>query len=296
MFEDILGNDKIKEYLKTTLKQNNISHSYLFVGIEGIGKKLIAKEFAKQILCLENGNCINKCKSCIEFESGNNPDFEIIEPDGNSIKIEQIRNMQKKIQEKPIICDKKIYIINDSEKMTKEAQNCLLKTLEEPPKYAIIILIGNNENLFLDTIKSRCIILHFKNIENQYIKEFLKENYSIENLDENIIKIFQGSIGKSIELKDKIEKYFMIEKIVLEMEKKDLIDIVNMAKVIYDSKEEIYSILEYMNVVLLQLTRKNYQYIRCIEIVENTKERLKNNGNFDMCIDNMIFNMWGEIN
>ena len=296
MFEDIVGNKKIKEYLETAIKQKKVSHSYLFVGTEGIGKKLFAKDFAKSVLCLEDEKCLNNCKSCIEFQTQNHPDFDIIEPDGNSIKIEQIRTMQKKIQEKPIISNKKVYIINNSDKMTKEAQNCLLKTLEEPPEFAIIILIGSNESLFLDTIKSRCIILHFEQIESVELKQFLEKNYQMNNLNDDVLNIFQGSIGKAIDLKDRISEYEQIEKLVKELNQKDLIDIMGMAKIIYESKEEIYLVLEYINVILLDLAKENPKYTKCIEIVENTKERLKNNANFDMCIDNMLFNMWGEIN
>ena len=95
MFEKIIGNDSIKEQLVKSLNNNQISHSYLFIGIEGIGKKLIATEFAKAILCLNDKKYCNNCKSCIEFDSDNNPDFLYIEPDGNSIKIDQIREMQK---------------------------------------------------------------------------------------------------------------------------------------------------------------------------------------------------------
>ncbi|MBR3002464.1 MAG: hypothetical protein IKF38_02730 [Clostridia bacterium] len=295
MFENIIGNNKIKQYLKTSIEQEKVSHSYMFIGIDGIGKKLIAKDYAKKLLCLEE-ECSNKCKSCIEFDSQNHPDFTIIEPDGNSIKIEQIREMQRKIQEKPIISNKKIYIIDDSDKMTKEAQNCLLKTLEEPPEFAIIILIGSNESLFLDTIKSRCIILHFEQIDNSTLRNFMQNNYQLDNINDEVLQVFQGSIGKAIELKDKIQDYMQIENIIANLNKKDLIDIVTMAKIIYESKEEIYSILEYINVILLNLARTNYKYTKCIEIVENTKERLKNNGNYDMCIDNMLFNMWEEIN
>lgn len=296
MFENIIGNKKIKEYLKTAIRQEKVSHSYLFIGIEGIGKKLIAEEFAKEILCLNDNDKENTCESCIKFISQNHPDFEIIEPDGNSIKIEQIRNLQKKIQEKPIISDKKIYIINDSEKMTKEAQNCLLKTLEEPPEFAIIILIGNNESLFLDTIKSRCIILHFDKIENDELKQLMLSKYQIQNIDDDVLRIFQGSIGKAIALKDKIQEYLEIENLLKQLDKKDLVDIFDMAKILYNSKEEIYSILEYINVILLNFAKTNYKYTNCIKIVENTKERLKNNSNYDMSIDNMLFSMWGEVN
>lgn len=296
MFETIIGNNKIKQYLKTSIEQEQVSHSYLFIGINGVGKKLIAKDFAKEQLCLKQGNCSNTCKSCIEFETQNHPDFSIIIPDGNSIKIEQIREMQRKIQEKPIISNKKIYIIDEADKMTKEAQNCLLKTLEEPPEFATIILIGSNESLFLDTIKSRCIILHFDPIDAKSLKTFMERNYNLQNIDDEILEIFQGSIGKAIELKDKISDYIQIENVIKELNKKDLIDIVSMSKIIYESKEEIYSILEYINVILINLAKTDHKYTKCIEIVENTKERLKNNGNYDMCIDNMLFNMWEEVN
>ena len=296
MFDNIIGNDKIKKILETSINQNKISHSYLFVGIEGIGKKTIAKEFAKNILCFDRNSCINSCKSCVEFLSENHPDFEIIEPDGNSIKIEQIRMLQKKIQEKTIVSSKKIYIINDAEKMTKESQNCLLKTLEEPPEYAIIILIGKNENLFLETIKSRCIILNFGKIENNSLEKFLKEKYNLENLSSDILQMFQGSIGKAIDLKDKIPEYEQIKNIIDNLDKTLLIEVIDRAKIIYESKEEIMSILEYINVILLEKSKIDYKYTKCIQIVENTKERLKNNSNYDMSIDNMLFNIWREIN
>ena len=296
MFHNIIGNEKIKNYLDASINNNKILHSYMFIGIDGIGKKMIAKEFARKLLCIGKENCLNSCKSCIEFDTQNHPDFEIIEPDGNSIKIEQIRDLQRKIQEKPIISNKKIYIIDNAEKMTIEAQNCLLKTLEEPPEFVIIILIGNNESLFLDTIKSRCIILHFESIDNKYIKDFLIENYNVENIESNDLRIFQGSIGKAIELKDKIYEYSQIGKMLSELSKKDILDIINMSKIIYESKEEIFSVLEYINTELIELSKENYKYSKCVQIVENTKDRLKSNSNYDMCIDNMLFNMWREVN
>ena len=127
MFNNILGNDKIKELLSNSIKVNKVSHSYLFVGTEGIGKKLIAKEFAKMGLCTDENKYCNKCKSCVEFDTNNNPDFKIIEPDGNSLKIEQIREFQSKVAEKPIISKRKVYIINDSDKMTRRSSKLLVK-------------------------------------------------------------------------------------------------------------------------------------------------------------------------
>lgn len=295
MFESILGNDSIKTMLKQAINHNKVSHSYLMIGISGIGKKMLATEFAKAILCTQQGEICNHCKSCIEFDSNNNPDFLCIEPDGNSIKIEQIRELQKKIQEKPIISNRKVYIIDDADFMTKEAQNCLLKTLEEPPEFAIIILIGSNENAFLTTIKSRCMIVHFNPIDDTYIKKYLKEQYQIDNISQNMLDVFQGSIGKAITLKDKQEQYLQLESIVNNLKQKDLIDILQGAEVLYKSKDEIYEILDYINILLLKKAKVNYEYTTCIKYVENTKKRLQKNANYDMCIDDMLFNMWEQI-
>lgn len=298
MFENILGNDKIKEALKNIIINKNASHSYMFIGVEGIGKKLIATEFSKRLLCNSEKIDCNSCKSCIEFDSKNHPDFLIIEPDGNLIKIEQIRNMQKKIQEKPIISKRKIYIINDADKMTKEAQNCLLKTLEEPPEYISIILIGNNESSFLPTIKSRCMIIHFEPLKNTEIKKYLQTEFGTDsiNIQDDMLDIFQGSIGKAIKLKDRGEEYQSYNKMIQNLDKIDIIELLNLAEPLYKAKEEIYEILEYINVLLLKKAKLNYLYTNCINIVENTKKRLKQNSNYDMCIDNMLFNMWEEMN
>ena len=297
MFANILGNEKIKESLQNSVKAERISHSYLFIGTDGIGKKMIASEFAKMILCLDKNNkYCNNCKSCIEFDTNNNPDFKIIKPDGNSIKIEQIREIQDKIAEKPIISNKKVYIIDDADKMTQEAQNCLLKTLEEPPEYATIILIGSNETAFLSTIKSRCIILHFKKIKDEEIAKFIREKYQIEIDNQNLLKAAQGSIGKAIQIKEDEEIYSKIDEIISNLENADNIDILKMAEIIYKSKDKINDILEYMNIIFIDIAKKSNKYANCINIVEDAKKRLQSNVNFDMCIDNMLLNLWEQVN
>ena len=248
------------------------------------------------ILCIDENKYCGSCKSCIEFDTDNNPDFKIIEPDGNSLKIEQIREFQSKVTEKPIISNKKVYIINDSDKMTTEAQNCLLKTLEEPPEFVTIILIGSNENAFLSTIKSRCMILHFNKIQDDEIKKFLEENYQNKVNSKIMLDAFQGSIGKALQIQDKQEEYEKIEKIIYSLENKDKIDILKMSEPIYKAKEEKFDILDYMNIVFINLAKKSNKYAQCINIVEDAKKRLQSNANYDMCIDNMLFNMWREIN
>ena len=269
MFEKILGNERNEEILEKAIKLNKTSHSYLFWGTEGIGKKLIAKEVAKRILCLEKNMQDCKCKSCIEFDSDNNPDFQLIEATDGKIKIDQIREMQRKIAEKPIISSQKVYLIDDADTMTVEAQNCLLKTLEEPPEYITIILICSNEDTMLSTIKSRCTRMHFEPIEKEKVKQFIHANYPDIEMSDKIIELAQGSIGKAIRLNGNKDVYENIEKILL----------------------SIQSILEYINVMLLELSRQNKKYINCVEIVEDTKKRLKANSNYDMCIDNLLFNM-----
>lgn len=290
MFEKIIGNEKIKQELEQTVNLNKMSHSYMFVGTEGIGKKLVAKEVAKMLLCLNEPKYCGHCKSCIEFESGNNPDFQIIEPDERSIKIDQIRQMQRKILEAPIISNKKVYIIDDADLMTEDAQNCLLKTLEEPPEFVTIILIGSRENNFLSTIKSRCTIIKFQDIEKYQIKTYLQDKYGMNNISENMLEIFQGSIGKAEKLKDKQELYNNIFDIIENIKKLDIIDVFKKADVIYKTQEEKNDILESINVILYK-----QGYLNCINIVEETKKRLKSNSNYNMCIDNMLLKMWEEI-
>ena len=219
----------------------------------------------------------------------------MIESNEGKIKIEQIREMQRKIAEKPIISNKKVYIIDNADTMTTEAQNCLLKTLEEPPEYITIILICSNEDNLLSTIKSRCTRIYFEPIKEKELKKYLELKFPNQPISENITSLAQGSIGKAIKLNERKDIYENIEKILLNMQNKDLIEIVKTAEEIYKSKEEINSILEYINVLLLKLSRQNIKYIKCIEIIEETKKRLKANSNYDMCVDYMIFSMWQEI-
>lgn len=295
-FKSIIGNTKVKEYLNKSIEQNNILHSYLFLGTAGIGKLLIAKEFARKILCLENTKeetCT--CKSCTCFKSQNHPDFHIINENGDNIKIETIREVTEKVIEKPIISNRKVYIINDCEKMTKEAQNCLLKTLEEPPEFITIILVSSNENVILNTIKSRCMTVKFKNIENDKLSDYAINVIGYENLSENLLKSFDGSIGKAIKVKDNKEKYDNLEILINNLEKKDIIDIFLEGKLIYD-KESIYDILDYIIVCLYSKSKENEKYLDCIKYVNKCLARLRANCNFDMSIDNMLFGMWEEIN
>lgn len=299
-FKELIGNDKIKKELIEAVQNSTVSHSYMFVGQEGIGKYKFATEFAKMILCISDDkiNC-DSCDSCIKFLSYNHPDFIKVEPDGNSIKIAQMREMQEYIYQKPIVSSKKVFIINNAEKMTQEAQNSLLKTLEEPPEYVVIIMIVSNENLLLNTIKSRCLKIHFQNLTKKEIEEYINSNEFSNSFTDTMIKLCNGSIGKVEKIKDDIGLYSEIEKIVTNIFIKkfsSIIDVINNSEILYKSKDKIYDVLEYMTVLVYTFICKNSKYVGVINIIENTKNKLYSNCNYDMCIDELLLKIWEEVN
>ena len=294
-FKDIIGNPEVKDYLNKSINQKNILHSYLFLGTDGIGKLLVAKAFAKKILCLEDAEETCTCKSCTCFNGGNNPDFYCINEDGTTIKIDEIRSLTEKVIEKPIVSNRKVYIINDCDKMTPEAQNCLLKTLEEPPEFVVMILISSNENVILNTIKSRCMSIKFKNIPDDLLLDYAQNELGYEKVSKNLLKSFYGSIGKAVKLRDFNEKYTQIDNLVDNLCKKDIIEIMLDGKIIYD-KDNIFDILDYMTVCLFANKDVNEKYIDCIKYINECASRLRSNCNFDMTIDNLLLKMWGELN
>ena len=121
------------------------------------------------------------------------------------------------------------------------------------------------------------------------------KKYGINNITKNMLELFQGSIGKALELKDKQEEYLKIDNLIENLSKSDLIDITKNAEILYQTKDEIFEMLDYINIILLRLARNDVRYTKCIQIVENTKQRIIKNANYDMSIDNMLFNVWEEI-
>ena len=313
LFENIVGNNKIKESLKNAVKSNNVSHSYLFIGKAGVGKKLFAKDLAKKVMCLgsnydaqdnvlrstrdnkekvESENLsleFDNCDSCIKFDANSNPDFSIIVPDGKSIKIEQIRDLQARILEKPISSNKKVYIIDDADTMTEESQNCLLKTLEEPPEYAMIILIASNENRMLQTIKSRCVIIRFEDLTNEEISQILHTN------DQDIIRLCEGSVAKADTISEKREMFAQLKIIADYLSKNSLIDVLNNSDLLYSSKDDIMTLLDFLNIIFFEKAKENIKYSKAIDIIEKTKKKIMANNNYDMCMDYMLMHIWEEL-
>lgn len=308
-FEDIIGQEFAKKYLTNSLRKNKINHAYMFEGINGIGKKKFAGELAKILLSTENID--------------SSPDYINIKADGSSIKIAQIRKLQTDIIIKPHK-ECKIYIINEAEKMTIEAQNALLKTLEEPPEYAIIILITNNKEQLLDTIKSRCEIIKFLPISLLDLKKYLIDR-GIEDQRAQLLSVFsRGSIEKALELSESADFAIMREDIqsyIQTIFDKKIIDILEIPANMDKYKKEIMSILDiFVNyfrdimilkenvdksmiinadkIVFIQNMSKKITYSqvsKIIDIIEDTKTKIRSNCNFNVSIQVMALNIYEVI-
>ena len=259
-----MKNRQIYEILTNIVENQRILNGYIFAGYGNTSNYKYAREFAKMILCqsYKDGYCGN-CSSCNMFDDQNNPDyFEINKEKNESIKIDEIRQLQTKIYEKPIISNRKVYVINNSEQMTKEAQNCLLKTLEEPPDFVTIILVVNNENNILVTIKSRCSKISFSEEDKNELTEEQKNRY------EKLREIFGN-----------VERYLGIE-------------LLNKLDVLYKDKENFLENLEFINTIFAEKMREDLRYLDYINYVEITKNKFKSNSNFDMCIDYLILHVF----
>lgn len=201
VFSDIIGQKMIKEHLQNALKTGNISHAYIINGERYSGKEFIAKVFAMALQC-EKGEIdpCNECHACKQALGNNQPDIiHVTHEKPNIISVDDIREqVNKDIIIKPYACDRKIYIINEAEKMNNQAQNALLKTLEEPPEYAIILILTSNLEALLPTILSRCVVLNMKPVEDKLVKEFLMREVKVPDYKADVCAAFaRGNIGKA---------------------------------------------------------------------------------------------------
>ena len=308
-FEKIRGQRFAKKYLSNSIKSNMISHAYVFEGPSGVGKNTMARELAATLLEMEN--------------LFNSPDYIEITPDGNSIKIAQIRKLQSDILVKPYK-SYKIYVIDEAQKMTVEAQNALLKTLEEPPKYAIIILITNNKESLLDTIKSRCEIIKFTPIPLVEVADYLTQTGVDKNRASLLANFSRGSMQKAIELSESEDFHIMrdeVQKYVETFLTGSMLDIMDIQSSIEKYKDNITNVLDLLvnyfrdimmvkeNVdssMIINLDRlvfiKNMsrkitysQLSKIIDIIEETKTKLRSNCNFNISIQVMTLNIYEVI-
>ncbi len=203
-YSDIIGHEDIVKHFKSSIELGKISHAYILNGEKGSGKKTLAAVVAKSLQC-ESGEAdpCGTCKSCLQAESGNQPDIIwVTHEKPNVISVDEIRTqILNDIELKPYSSRYKIYIVPDAQLMNTQAQNAILKTLEEPPEYAIIMLLTNNVDKFLPTIISRCIVLNFRPVEPLHMVDYLVNQIGIDREKARFCTDFaQGNLGKAVRL------------------------------------------------------------------------------------------------
>lgn len=317
-FDRIVGHNDVIMHLQNAIRSGKVSHAYIFNGETGSGKKLLATMFAMTLQCEEKGTdpCL-KCLSCKRALSKNHPDIiNIVHEKPNSIGIEEIRSqLTSDVEIKPYSSPYKIYIINDAHLLTLQAQNALLKTIEEPPAYAVILLLTNNMGALLPTITSRCVTLTLKAVSDDVVKHYLMERLHIPDYQAEIdASIAQGNIGKAEKLATSEEFAELTEnalKILKRSGESDLYEMVEAIKGLTSDKQNIYDYLDlflmwFRDVLLFKATREvdslvfkqeindikerarksSYEGIELIiEAIEKAKVRLRANVNFDLVLE-----------
>ncbi len=201
MKQGLIGHEWALKFLENAVRRGDISHSYLFTGPKGVGKRTLALEFAKTLCCRVSVPPCGECRDCRDIAQGRHPDVKILEPENGSIKIEQIRELQREAHLAPHRAIYRIFIIADMEKATPEASNSLLKTLEEPPSHSLFILTALSADLLLPTIVSRCQVLNLRPLPEELIRNFLERELGIESSRASLLaRLSEGCIGKALEL------------------------------------------------------------------------------------------------
>ena len=205
-FKDVVGHKNIIKYIQNAVAADAVSHAYILNGERGSGKKLLANLFAMSLQCEnrdEDGDACGKCRSCRQVLSGNHPDIiRVTHEKPNTISVDDIRvQVNDDIVIRPYSSKYKVYIIADADLMSVQAQNALLKTIEEPPAYAVIMLLTENAEVLLPTIRSRCVMMKLRNIKDQRVKKYLMEQMEIPDYKADVcVALAQGNMGKAIML------------------------------------------------------------------------------------------------
>lgn len=323
-FQDIIGHEQIKEHFRNALKNHTVSHAYILAGEAGMGRKSLANAFALTLLC-EQGRlepCM-KCHACRQVLSGNHPDLIYVghEKTG-SIGVDDIRKqINDTIMVRPYSSHYKIYIVDEAEKMTVQAQNALLKTIEEPPAYAVIMLLTTNQEAFLPTILSRCIQLKLKPLRDSVVKSYLMETMQISETDADVYAAFaRGNLGKAITIASS-EEFKLLHQELLHLLKHihdmDISELLDYIRKLKEDNLDIYECLDFMqmwyrDVLLYKVTKdinlmifkdeyrvineisKNSAYDgleKILEAIDKARVRLDANVNMELAMELMLLVM-----
>lgn len=320
-FTDIIGQEQLKEHLQNAIATKKVSHAYIINGERSSGKEFIARIFAMALQCEKGGvEPCGECHSCKQALSGNQPDIVYVSHEKpNTIGVEDIRaQINGDIAIKPYSSPRKIYIMNEGEKMTVQAQNALLKTLEEPPEYAVILILTTHVEAMLPTILSRCVVLNMKPVPDALVKKYLMEELEVPDYKANICVAFaRGNIGKakllasSEEFEKVKDEAITLVKYINDME---INEIVKAIKKITEYKFDVNDYLDilsawYRDVLLFKATkdvnslifkeeiqqimrvsdRSTYEGIETIvNALQQAKRRLEANVNFDLTMELLL--------
>ncbi|KPU43061.1 DNA polymerase III subunit tau [Oxobacter pfennigii] len=321
VFEDIAGQHSAVLSLKNSIEKGRIAHAYLFSGPDGVGKSIAASIFANTLNCREKGvNPCGHCPSCIKAQDKNHPDIIHVKKLGGSISINDIRELQANIQKKPYEKGIKVFIIYEADKMTEEAQNALLKTLEEPPGHAVIILLAEKQHTLLTTIASRCQIFKFSRASQRDVELFLKKQCVDEKEIRYIAALSNGIIGRALEIiqdnRGKKDRDEIIE-IIRKLFKNDTFYVLSKVDYFLNNKDNIEYILDvmiswYRDILIYKETKDESFLInldkediiidesskltsaninKIINSIKDTLKNIKANANFQLSIETMLLNI-----
>ncbi len=323
-FKGIVGHEDIIRHFKSSIELDKVSHAYIINGEVDSGKKMLAKAFATTLQC-EQGEVdpCNRCKSCLQAESGNHPDIiTVTHEKPNIISVDEIREqVLDSICIKPYRSKYKIYIIPEAQLMNVQAQNALLKTIEEPPEYGIIILLTSNLDKILPTVLSRCMVLNTKPVRERDMLEHLVKHLGLsEDKAYFCLDFAQGNLGKAIKLATNDEYVQVINAVVSVLKEIQDMDVEGLAKALACIQQFKMSINDYMDlmmmwyrdVLMLKVTGNidkllfkgeystmkkqagvlSYKAIEDkIEAIERAKKRLDVNANFDVTMELLLLTL-----
>lgn len=266
--DKIIGHEKQKQILKKMIDEDKIGHAYLFTGKDGIGKKLVAIEFAKQVMSSETSDSFNET------------DFKIILPEKDSIKIEEVRSLIDEVYLKTTYSKRKVIIIDDADKMNMNAQNALLKVLEEPPVYATLILITSNKDKIIKTILSRVTEIKFSPLSNEELLEIIGKDVEFD--------FARGSASKALALIND-STYSLSKELVDVLEKHNFIDVNRKLSEIKSMDDvDMCKLLEFSKIIYYKdLKTDTYKKVKKISLIDETIRNIKRNANLDLTLDNL---------
>ena len=317
-FKDIIGHEQTVAHLRRSIESDKVAHAYLIQGETGTGKRLLADTFAQALLCSAPGSeACGTCHDCRQVLSGNHPDIVYVTHEKPGlISVDEIRKqVVGDVQIKPYNGKYKIYIIEEAEKMNQQAQSALLKTLEEPPSYVVILLLTVNAAALLETIRSRCIQLTLQPVSDELVEQYLMDHLQIPDYQARLCLAFaQGSIGKAMELASS-ESFAQIRRTALMVATKvrdmDVSQIASVVREVTQYKVSIGEFLDilavwYRDVLYFKATRtadslifrdqlqqirqtaklSSYEGIETIlEAIRTAKQRLDANVSFDLTME-----------